>query len=153
MRKDGSNSRRGYTRTGREGEMESETSLSRRARAWVLVRAERAQDVAKGLYDELGHAGGNSFVVVRADVVEYDYDIMIPVDAESRATVDEVVGMIKDYPGVRDTVVIWVQSHVPYPPHDAHGYITEEELEASTKPEEPIKPGRQGASPGYNGWG
>ena len=134
--------------------MEPETTRSERARAWVLVRAERAQEVAKELYDELGHAGGDSYVVVRADVVEYDYNIMIPVDAQSRETVDEVVGMIRGYAGVTDMVVVWVQSHVPYPPHDAHGYITAEEIEASTRePKEPSKPGRQGASPGYNGWG
>jgi hypothetical protein len=118
-----------------------------------LVRAERAQDVAEGLYGKLGHEGGDGFVVVRADVVDYDYNLVIPVDAESEEMVHRVVGMIKDHPGVRDTVVVWVQSHVPYPPHDAHGYITVEELEASTKPEELIEPGRQGASPGYNGWG
>ena len=133
--------------------MEPETSLSGRVRALVLVRAERAQEVAGGIYRELGHAGGESFVVVRADVVDNDYNIMIPVDAMSREKVLEVVGIINAQLGVVDSVVVWVQSHVPYPPHDAHGYITEEELEASTKPEEPIKPGRQGASPGFNAWG
>jgi hypothetical protein len=119
-----------------------------------LVRAERAQDVAEGLYGKLGHEGGDSFVVVRADVVDYDYNMVIPVDAQSKEMVHKVVGIIKDHPGVRDTVVVWVQSHVPYPPHDAHGYITPEEAEASkSEPKEPIEPGRQGASPGYNGWG
>ena len=134
--------------------MEPETSLSGRLRAWVLVRAEPAQEVAERLYDELGHEGGDNYVVVRADVVDYDYNLMIPVDAESTEWVHKVVGMIRDQPGVRDAVVVWVRSHVPYPPHDAHGYITAEEIEASTRePKEPIKPGRQGASPGYNGWG
>lgn len=134
--------------------MEPERTRSERARAWVLVRAEGAQEVAEGLYGKLGHEGGDNFVVVRADIVDNDYNIVIPVDAVSREKVQEVVDLIKDHPGVRDTVVVWVQGHVPYPPHDAHGYITEEEIEASTKePREPIKPGRQGASPGYNGWG
>lgn len=134
--------------------MESETSLSGRARAWVLVRAERAQDVAEGLYDELGHEGDDSFVVVRADVVDYDYNLMIPVDAKTPESVHKVVGMIRDQPGVRDAVVVWVRSHVPYPPHDAQCYITREEVEASKRvPKEPIEPGRHGASPGYNGWG
>jgi hypothetical protein len=133
--------------------MEPETTVGGRARAWVLVRAERAEDVAERLYERLGQEGGDSWVVVRADVVEYEYNMVVPVDAESAEMVHEVVGMIRDHPGVRDVVVAWVQRHIPYPPHDAHGYITEEELEASTKPEEPIKPGRQGASPGYNGWG
>ena len=130
--------------------MDPETTLSGRARAWVLVRAERAQEVAEGLYDKLGHAGGDSFVVIRADIVDFDYDMMIPVDAESKEMVDAVVGMIKDHPGVTDTVVVRVQRHVPYPPHDANGYITEEEAEAG---KEPVEPGRQGASPGLNGWG
>jgi len=116
----------------------------------VLVRAERAQDVAEELYGKLGREGNGSFVVVRADVVDYDYNIVIPVDAKSKEMVHEVVGIIKDHRGVRDTVVVWVQSHVPYPPHDAHGYITEEEAKAGR---EAVEPGRQGASPGYNGWG
>jgi hypothetical protein len=128
-------------------------ALDGRARAWVFVRAEKAQSVAEGIYEELGHQGGDSFVVVRADVVDYDYNIMIPIDAESREMVDYVVGKIQGHPGVEDVVVVWVQSHIPYPPHDAQGYITEDELKASEKPEEDIKAGRQGASPGYNGWG
>jgi len=130
--------------------MAPEGTLDGRARAWVLVRAERAQELAEGLYDELGHEGGDSFVVIRADIVDFDYNVIIPVDAESWEVVDEVVGMIKDRRGVTDTVVVPVQGHVPYPPQDANGYITEEEAEAG---KEPVEPGRQGASPGYNGWG
>jgi hypothetical protein len=130
--------------------MDPETDPSGRVRAWVLVRAERPQELAERLYDELGHEGGDSFVVIRADIVDFDYNMIIPVDAESREIVNEVVGMIKDRPGVRDTLVARVQRHVPYPPHNANGYITEEEAEAG---KEPVEPGRQGASPGYNGWG
>jgi len=130
--------------------MAPEGTLDGRARAWVLVRAERAQELAEGLYDELGHEGGDSFVVIRADIVDFDYNVIIPVDAESWEVVDEVVGMIKDRRGVTDTVVVPVQGHVPYPPQDANGYITQEEAEAG---KEPVEPGRQGASPGYNGWG
>jgi hypothetical protein len=130
--------------------MAPEGTVDGRARAWVLVKAERAQELAEGLYDELGHEGGDSFVVSRADIVDFDYNVMIPVDAESWEVVDEVVGIIKDRRGVTDTVVVPVQGHVPYPPQDANGYITEEEAEAG---KEPVEPGRQGASPGYNGWG
>jgi hypothetical protein len=130
--------------------MAPEGTVDGRARAWVLVKAERAQELAEGLYDELGHEGGDSFVVIRADIVDFDYNVMIPVDAESWEVVDEVVGIIKDRRGVTDTVVVPVQGHVPYPPQDANGYITEEEAEAG---KEPVEPGRQGASPGYNGWG
>jgi hypothetical protein len=130
--------------------MAPEGTVDGRARAWVLVKAERAQELAEGLYDELGHEGGDSFVVIRADIVDFDYNVMIPVDAESWEVVDEVVGIIKDRRGVTDTVVVPVQGHVPYPPQDANGYITEEEAEAG---KETVEPGRQGASPGYNGWG
>ncbi len=128
--------------------MEAVNNGEGRTRAWVLVKADQAQDVAEELYDELGHIGDDSFVVVRADVVvEFDYNIVIPVDAESQDMLDKVHGMIKDRSGVEETVIVKVDMHFPDPPHDAHGYITEEEAEAGR---EPIKAGRQGASPGAN---
>jgi hypothetical protein len=127
--------------------MEEERTGNGRVRAWVLVQAEPAQRVAEGIYKELGHEGGDSFVVVRADVVDYSYNIVIPVDAESQDRLYQVHDMIRGHPGVRETVILEVKMHVPYPPHDAHGYITPQEAEAG---KEPIEAGRQGASPGAN---
>ncbi len=133
--------------------MEEKKTENGRVRAWVLVEAKSAQEVAKGLYEELGHEGGDSFVVVRADVVDFvdfDYNIVIPVDAESEKVLSDVVEQIQGVDGVNETVIVRVKEHVPYPPHDAHGYITAQEAEAG---QEPIEPGRQGASPGFNAFG
>ena len=130
--------------------MGAESTGNERARAWVFVKAKPAQDVAQGLYEELGHEGGDKFVVVRADVVAFDYNIIIPVDAESQDTLYEVYDMIEGHSGVSEAVIVRVETHVPYPPHDAHGYVTEQEAEAG---EEPIPAGRQGASPGANPFG
>lgn len=121
-----------------------------RVRAWVLVQAKPAQTVAEGLYEELGHEGGDSFVVVRADVVDFDYNIIVPVDAESEDVLSCVVEQIRGVDGVNETVIVRVKEHVPCPPHDAHGYITAQEAEAG---QESVEPGRQGASPGRNAWG
>jgi hypothetical protein len=121
-----------------------------RARAWVLVQAKSAHHVAKELYEQLVHEGGDRFVVIRADVIDHSYNVMIPVDAESQQVLEEVHGMIREHPGVIDTAVIHVKQHVPFPPHDAQGYVTDEEAEVG---KERIPPGRQGASPGANPWG
>ena len=132
--------------------MRAEQTGNGRVRAWVLVRAESAQEVAQALYKELGHAGGDSFVVVRADAVDYSYNIIIPVDAESEDVLYEVDNVIKGHAGVSETVVVKVENPVPYPPHDAHGYITEREWEAGK--DKTIEPGRQlSASPGANPFG
>jgi len=130
--------------------MEEKKTENGRVRAWVLVKAEPAQEVAQGLYNELGHEGDDQFVVVRADVVDFDYNIIVPVDAESEDVLSYVVEQIQGVDGVNETVIVRVKEHVPYPPHDAHGYITAQEAEAG---QEPIEPGRQGASPGANAFG
>lgn len=126
-----------------------------RARGWVLVQAEQAQEVAEGLYEEMGHKGGDSFVVVRADIVagsrDFPYNIIVPVDAESKEVLSDLVDQIRGVNGVGEAVIVKVDQHVPYPPHDAQGYITEQEVEAGEDKE--IEPGRQGASPGANPFG
>jgi hypothetical protein len=125
----------------------------RRVRAWVLVRAEQAQVVADRIRD-LDPRKGDEFVVVRADVVEgpddYPYSIIVPVDAKTKSKLADVLGMIRAVDGVSEAVGLEAKKHHPDPPHDAHGYVTEEEAEVGA---EPIPPGRQGASPGRNPWG
>jgi len=123
-----------------------------RVRAWILVRTEKDPvEVATALYDDLGHEGGNEWVVVRADVVvDYEYSIVVPVDAVNDDALWHVDEMIRGRTGVDDTVVLRVQNHKPLPPHDANGYITTHEVELG---KEFVKPGRQGNSPGLNPWG
>jgi hypothetical protein len=138
--------------------MAGETGGDGRVRAWVLVQAGDPGKVAQRLYEKLGHEGGDEYVVVRADVVDYSHNIVIPVDAESGEALGSVVDMIKGVRGVEATTIVRVTMSVPYPPHIAHGYITEAELEAQLEldidiKEERLEAGRQGASPGHNPFG
>lgn len=132
--------------------MGMERTESERVRAWVFVQAEQAANAMQGLYRKLGHIGGDRFVVIRADIVDYQpYNVIIPVDAESQEALHEATEKIKGHPGVSETLIVRVEKHIPHIPHNAHGYITKQEAEAGKDKE--VKPGRQGASPGYNGWG
>jgi hypothetical protein len=123
-----------------------------RVRAWILIRTESPEPAARQLYEELGYEGGDSFVLVRADVVDYHYNIVVPVDAESWEVLQDLFCRIQKLTGARETAIVRVVKHIPYPPHLADGYITEEEAKAYTGPDQ-IKVGRQGNSPGMNLWG
>ena len=126
----------------------------RRIRAWVLVQAEGAQEVADRI-QALDPRKGDEFVVIRADVVEgpdgYPHNIIVPVDAKNRGKLTDVVEMIRAVDGVSEAVELRAEKHHPDPPHDAQGYVTVEE--AVVGRDKAIKPGRQGASPGANPWG
>ncbi len=130
---------------------------SKRERAWVLVQAEPVQGVSARIRNL--DKKEDKLVVVRADVVagssDLPYNIVVPVDvdaeAESHGVLARVVDDINKLAGVEDTVVLKVLEHVPDPPHKAHGYITQQEADLAGIEE--ARRGRQGASPGYNGWG
>ena len=126
----------------------------RRVRAWVLVQADEAQEVADRIR-ALDQGEGDGFVVIRADVVEgpdgYPYNVIVPVDAKNKGKLTDVVGMIRAVDGVSEAVELEAKKHHPDPPHDAHGYVTDEE--AGVGRDKTIKPGRQGASPGWNAFG
>ena len=95
-------------------------------------------------------------MIVRADIVDHsDYNVIIPVDAENNEGLEEAVGVITEQLGVRNvsTVQVVEDGHIPWPPHAAHGYITEREVVALPIEQVPIKAGRQHASPGTNKWG
>ena len=70
-----------------------------RARAWVLLQVKSPHHAAHDLYDQLKDEGGDSFVVIRADVVDYEYNIVVPVDAESDEVLETVYGTIKQITG------------------------------------------------------
>jgi hypothetical protein len=126
----------------------------RRVRAWVLVQADEAQEVADRIRG-LDPRRGDEFVVIRADVVEgpggYPYNIIVPVDAKNKGKLTDVVGMIRAVDGVSEAVELEAKKHHPDPPHDAQAYVTDEEVGAGR--DRDITPGRQGASPGANPWG
>jgi hypothetical protein len=123
-----------------------------RVRAWVLVWADDPVGVAEELYEELRYEGEDEYVVVRADVVEsfYGYNIVIPVDAQDQGSLDLVLKKIRNPKAVKRMAVLRVETHNPYPPQDASGYVTEGEAEAG---DEDVKVGRQDNSPGLNPWG
>jgi len=125
-----------------------------RMRAWILVQVDSPNVVAQRLYEQLGREGGESWVVVRADVVDYEYNIMVAVDAQDPEVLRWVHSKIQELTGARKTVRFQVLEHFPWPPHDADGYITPAEFDAGHEKDcWPIKPGRQGSSPAFNPWG
>lgn len=124
---------------------------SGRIRAWVLVHSEDTEATAKALSDYF-EDGGDDFVVVRADVVDGDLDLIVPVDAANEDILKEVAERIRAANGVTEISVSTVRMHYPNPPHSASTFITAEELELYYLREfDP--PGRHPQSPGANAWG
>ena len=128
-----------------------------RVRAWVFGQVEPEELRARYKENRINGLGGDQFVIVRADIVDHsDYNVIIPVDAEDDDGLEEAISVITDQLGVEivSTAQVVKEGHVPWPPHEAHGFITEEEVEAL--PIEDgirIRAGRQHASPGTNKWG
>jgi hypothetical protein len=123
-------------------------------RAWILLQVKSPHAVARNLYEKLkdeGKTDERDYVVVRADVIEYQYNIMIPVDARSDKDLQFVYERILEITGASDHTSLRVVGHTPFPPHNAQGYITQEEAEQGKA--RGIKPGRQSNSPGENAWG
>ncbi len=127
------------------------THVGERTRAWILVQVDSPLEAAQGLYNNLCDEGGESYVVIRADVVDYVYNVVIPVDAESPAALQTAHQRILEITGATQTAVIPVVQPVPFVPHNAHGFITTTEARAGH--EKVDKPGRQHWSPGMNAWG
>jgi hypothetical protein len=123
-----------------------------RTRAWILVQVDSPLEAAQRLYDSEGLAGDDRYVVVRADVVDYVYNVVIPVDAESLEVLNDVHETIRTITGAKHSVVIPVVEPVPSIPHDAEGFITENEY-AHGHEKVRCKVGRQRWSPGMNAWG
>jgi hypothetical protein len=99
--------------------------------------------------------GGDGYVVVRADVVEGDYNLVVPVDAVDAAAFDSV---LSDLSGklngqvLSGPTVLHVTDHYPLPPHCSHTFVAGGEFERFPLPEY-APPGRHPQSPGYNPWG
>ena len=133
-------------------------------RAWVLIRvevppgAEPPYDKAQSIYDVLGYKEGQDYdtwpvsMVVRADVVDHYYNIVIPVDAENSIALQHLVCEIQRITGATETAVLRVKAHYPAPPHAADGYLTNEEV-GQYDDDGKAYQGRQRSSPGMNPWG
>ena len=127
-----------------------------RLRAWVFGRVEPEELRDRYKENQINGLGDDRFVIVRADIVDHsDYNVIIPVDAEDTYGLEEAVSVITDQLGVEivATAQVVEDGHIPWPPHAAHGYITELEVVALPIEQIPIKAGRQHASPGSNKWG
>ncbi len=122
-----------------------------RTRAWILIQANSPQEAAQELYETVRDEGDESYVIIRADVVDYVYNVVIPVDAASPAGLEEARLRILEVTGAKEFVVLPVRQTFPAVPHDAHGFITEHE--AAHGHESVPHPGRQHWSPGQNAWG
>jgi hypothetical protein len=125
---------------------------SGRTRAWIMIQVDTPLEAAQRLYEDHGLAGGDSYVVVRADVVDYVYNVVIPVDAENPEVLQSVHQKILRITGARHSVVIPLVQPVPPIPHDAEGFITVDEY-ANGEDKVHCRPGRQRWSPGMNAWG
>ncbi len=130
-----------------------------RKRAWLLLSVE--EDVlAKADLNSLFLAGGDDYTVIRVDEVRFEdggepgWNVVIPVDAKD----DDAFGAAKErVEALFDTsakiaAVVKEGGHHPWPPHNAHGYITEEEFLRGSQ-ESDFWHGLQGNSPGRNPWG
>jgi hypothetical protein len=127
-----------------------------RVRAWVFGRVEPEELRDRYKENQINGLGGDRFVIVRADIVEHsDYNVIIPVDAEDDAGLEEAVSVITGLLGVEvvSTGKVVEEGHIPWPPHEAHGFITQEEVDALPIEQLHIEAGRQHASPGSNKWG
>ena len=89
-------------------------------------------------------------VVAEIDQIKEEQSILA--DRVKRTIVRSPVdGTIKQITGPSKAVLVRVVEHIPFPPHDAQGYITLVEKEAGENQE--IVWGRQSNSPGDNAWG
>ena len=110
--------------------------------------------------NKVNTTGGDQYVVVRVDIVK-DFlvngkksNVIIPVDAKDDNGLNAAESMVKKL-GVKIVSTVEVNTHIPDPPHFAHGYITKGEKKLHDKAglKEKINAGRQHASPGSNKWG
>ena len=124
-----------------------------RVRAWVFCRGKSIEEKLKRFdwENDIKTVGDNRFVVIRADIVDHDcYNVVLPVDAEDGDGLKAAEDFIKEKFQVEITSTVEVKGHFPDPPHNANGYITEQEheygdLDAPT--------GHVNKSPGWNAWG
>jgi hypothetical protein len=127
-----------------------------RIRAWLLIKAREPESAARHIYTSWGDKGENDYVVIRADVVDSDFNIVVPVDALSDDMLREVVKLITDVEGVQTITIARVLNHNPVPTYLAHGFVSVKEEKYAEKEKKP-KPDKTGRikknSPGDNPWG
>ena len=134
-------------KTEREAVMDSG---SQRVRAWVLLKTSDPRQAAKAIGVHFTE-GGEEWVIVRADVVEGEHNLIVPVDAANHAALEGALEILRGV-ATADPVVARVVEHYPAPVHNAHCFITVDEYEMNPL-REYYPPGRHPQSPGANPWG
>lgn len=131
----------------------------KRVRAWVLVKSDEPEETAKELNEKLNDElkkphpeRRKDLVIVRADVVDGEYDVIVPVDSANPGSLKQALKMIEDARGTTSVTVCEVTTHYPDPPHSTATFVTEEEHDADPVPEF-APPGLHPRSPGNNAWG
>lgn len=131
--------------------MSTEKKNEKRTRGWILLQVDSPDKTAEKLYEAVRDEGDDDYVIIRADVVDFVYNLIIPVDAANEDQLKEAHKRIVAVTGAKQSVTLPVLQTFPRVPHDAHGFITPEEAEHGH--EHIPKAGRQHWSPGQNAWG
>jgi len=118
-------------------------------RAWVLVEADplNVDEIADRIYSLNETLTDVKNHIVRADTVNGRYQIVVPIFAGSTGELDVIKAEIdKIHGGTSIILVVKDKTHNPSPPHQASGYITSSEYDATGHP------GGSGLT-GWNTWG
>jgi hypothetical protein len=101
-------------------------------RAWVLIKVKDDPGAVANRILGLNEGWRDAYHgVIRADVIERNAPYHIVVSLYVKANDDDRMGYIHEriagVEGVSEAVLLPVQTHYPVPPHDTHGYISDEE--------------------------
>ncbi|MEK6588740.1 MAG: hypothetical protein AABY97_07865 [Chloroflexota bacterium] len=123
---------------------------AKRVRAWVFFKVEDAGEAARKIAVHF-REGGDDWIIVRADVVEGDPNLVVPVDAASDDQFKAVLEILRKEVGAEKSYGL-VKNHYPDPAHKAYCFVTPGEHGRHRDPAyDP--PGRHPKSPGGNAWG
>ncbi len=126
-------------------------------RAWLLIKITEgdpklASELAKDIYCKINldeeYSRNKKIFVVRADLVSgHDdlYDLVVPICTDTEPLMEVITDFIAttlaEKLGLTLSIVrLLVDKHVPFPPHNAPGFVTYEE-------ENPLKQGATGHNP------
>jgi hypothetical protein len=113
-------------------------------RAWFLIKVQNVDKakLAKDIYKQVNnkYTGEEKVFVVRADVVDGPYDLIVPVFTGTFEELAKVETFIKSLSDEMEIERATVTKHVPFPPHKTKGYVASEE-------ENPLKKGPTGHNP------
>ena len=96
-------------------------------RAWLLIKVQKNSDkvkLAKEIYKlNNKYTGKEKVFVVRADVVDGIYDLVVPVFTKTLEQLIEIETLITSLSVGVELERAMVTKHVPFPPHKTKGYV------------------------------